>query len=287
MNPSARDIPGVWQVELTNACPYRCLGCPRPRMTRPVGTMSRQVFEACLDAAQRADQRQLRPMGLSHFGESLLHPRILDFVRLASSRDVPTLLACNPGSMADGQAEGLLEAGLARVVFSLDGLDDSTLQHLRGPQANAALSERRIEQFLEARESLGAPCEVWVQMIAYEHNLPQRERFLQRWDQQGVRAFIKKFDAWTLPELAPLGDAHAEVRCRFPLDYLTVLWDGRVVPCCHDHDGVAAMGSILDGAQEVWRGERYSRFRERFVRGPPDLPMLCRRCCWRPRAANP
>jgi radical SAM protein with 4Fe4S-binding SPASM domain len=68
-----------------------------------------------------------------------------------------------------------------------------------------------------------------------------------------------------------------------PYGLVSVLWDGTVVACCQDYDGVAAFGNLRDESLEtIWRGDRLREFRARwkaeaFAEGHP-----CARCRWRP-----
>jgi radical SAM protein with 4Fe4S-binding SPASM domain len=279
--PHTASAPAIWQVELTNRCPYQCLGCPRQFMTRPTGDMDFSTFQACI-AAVESIQRDVRPMGLHHFGESLLHPEIVRFVSFATECGVPTTLSCNPGRLSPDLSRALIAAGLARITFSLDGLDTETLQRVRGPAADYRRAQKGICDFLEAKELASSDCEVRVQMIAYECNRHQWEAFVENWEEYDVFSYVKKFDSWTRVELACLGAEPMRVRCTFPYSCVVVLWDGRVVPCCHDYDGELAMGSIQDGLGSVWNGERYRVFRRRFRRRTLPTDHLCRRCAWWP-----
>lgn len=271
--------PTIWQVELTNRCIRRCLGCPRQFMTRPVGDMSFETFQACVDAV-RDIQAAHRPMGLHHFGESLLHPGLPRFIAYAAGEHVPTWLSVNPDRMDFALAREMIAAGLSRVTFSLDGLDDGVLSTIRGPGACFHRAYRGIEDFIRARDLAGSDCQIRVQMIAYQHNEHQWEAFLDLWRGKAVYAYIKDFDSWTHPELAELGVKSMRNTCTFPFHSVVVLWDGRIVPCCHDYDGELVMGSIQDGLEHVWRGEKYIRFRQAFSHGLLPEEHLCRRCAW-------
>jgi radical SAM protein with 4Fe4S-binding SPASM domain len=285
MSPQATAAqPFLWQVELTNFCPHRCIGCPLPTSRRPVGFMSEATFEACI-AAVRVTQKHARPMGLHHFGESLLHPDLVRFVRFASDADVPTQLACNPDQLAPETAEGLLSAGLYRIVFSLDAMDVATLRRIRGPAADFERGAASIEAFLAAKARLGSPCQVRIQMVGYRENEPQREEFLRRWSRPGVYAYVKRFDSWARPEMAALGSTPMEHRCSFPFESAVVLWNGVIVPCCHDADGEVPLGDIHDGLLQAWNNELYRRFRIDFLRGTLPDGHLCQRCAWLPTAS--
>jgi len=279
-SPRALPDPFIWQVELTNHCPYHCLGCPRKDMQRAHGFMEFGTFQECIRAVQD-NPSQVRPLGLHHFGESLLHPDLAGFTAYAGQRGVPTWLSCNPELLTPQAARALLTAGLTRITFSLDGLDDGILTKIRGTPASYKQSEEAILDFLDQHQQMGSTCEVRVQMVAYKMNQHQWDSFLEKWQVGPAYAYIKKFDCWTEPRLAPLGADPMRHACTAPFESVVVLWDGRVVPCCHDLEGELAMGHISDGLSSIWSGIAYQNLREQFLAHtlPPD--HLCRRCAWR------
>jgi radical SAM protein with 4Fe4S-binding SPASM domain len=71
--------------------------------------------------------------------------------------------------------------------------------------------------------------------------------------------------------------------CGAPYKTVSILWDGTVVPCCHDFDGAAPLGNLRTHTlEEIWRSEAVMRFRERFRAKRFDAGEACARCHWRP-----
>jgi len=102
--------PFVYQIELTNHCPYACIGCPRQSMTRPLGFMDAATYRRCIDAVPPRQIAVQMPLGLHRFGESLLHPELAACVGYASARKVPTISSCNPGHLTPQIGEDLFRA---------------------------------------------------------------------------------------------------------------------------------------------------------------------------------
>ncbi|UCH95441.1 MAG: SPASM domain-containing protein [Candidatus Aminicenantes bacterium] len=273
--------PALWQVELTNYCHYTCIGCPRPTSARAAGMMDFATFKACVQSVEHC-QENIRPLGLHHFGESLLHPEIHTFIAFASDHHVPTQLSCNAEPLSARLAEALLRAGLDRITFSLDGTDSETVRQIRGSQADYSRAKQNIINFLNIKSRLNSTCEVRIQMIAYKVNSHQWEVFLKEWREYDIFAYIKKFDSWTLPGLKVLAADTMAVNCTFPYYFAVVLWDGRIVPCCHDYDGEVILGSIHDGLQTTWNSKPYRLFRQQFKDGTLPDSHMCRRCAWWP-----
>ncbi|MBF0611943.1 MAG: hypothetical protein G8345_07615 [Magnetococcales bacterium] len=80
-----------------------------------------------------------------------------------------------------------------------------------------------------------------VRMIALHANQQKREEAVAFWQNLGVEAEIRPFFPWSEPAMAPLGDYMQNppfMPCPFPWRYLVVQWDGTVVGCCRDYNGV-------------------------------------------------
>jgi MoaA/NifB/PqqE/SkfB family radical SAM enzyme len=267
----------VYQIELTNRCPFTCVMCPRSEMTRPLGVIDETLFQRVAD---QLGDHQGRPLYLHHFGESLLHPRFAALARYAADRGIKTHVSCNPNLMTERRAEEILASGLASIMFSIDGMTNATFQGIRGKAAEIEAAKRNVENFMRRRAELGHPIEVAFQMIDLKANRseqPEFVRYFSRYASQGARVSLKAFDTFNNPEKAHLSDRYLEGRCTIPFDHMTVLWDGRVVPCCHDEDGYIVLGDAnRQSLAEIWRSPVYQRFRAGYLEHP-----YCRLCSWR------
>jgi MoaA/NifB/PqqE/SkfB family radical SAM enzyme len=73
-------------------------------------------------------------------------------------------------------------------------------------------------------------------------------------------------------------------QCASPWDHVFVNKDGQVIPCCNapvweesSSDGQSIMGDLSSQSfAEIWRGEKFRRFRRDLLEGPP--PSICRTC---------
>lgn len=107
-------------LEPTTDCNLRCRTCMRASWTEPGGSMEMELYRKLL-----GDLGRIRPMpGLSFwgFGEPLLHPHILDMIRLAKRAGAQTELVTNGLLLNRRTADSLLSEGLDRLVVSIDGV---------------------------------------------------------------------------------------------------------------------------------------------------------------------
>lgn len=276
---AAAELPVVDQIELTNRCPYTCVMCPRTTsMQRELGAMRLDLFESIV--------RQCAPgqdyTALHHFGESLLHPRIDDAVRIARKLGVRTGLSCNPPSLTPSLSGRLLDAGLAYMLLSLDSLDADTYRAIRGPAARVDKADRHLRELVRRRDAGGHSTWITLQMIAMDANRAEIDRFLAYCADVGVdRGVVVRLGRWDFEDeyVEHLGGHDSPgytMPCTLPNTSVAVLWDGRVVPCCHDYDAAVVLGSLEEQTlHEIWHGPAARRFRARN-----EEYALCRNCAF-------
>lgn len=269
----------VDQIELTNRCPYACKMCPRTfDMTRPLGDLSLSLFERLMTQLQGRQQY----VALHHFGESLVHPQIADAVALATAQGISTGLSCNPPSLHPGLGQKLLDSGLANVVLSFDSLDSGTYREIRGQAADFDRGDRNLREFIRARDAGAYRTFVTLQMINMRCNATEAERFLDYCRDVSVDyGVVIRLGRWDFDDdrVDALGDSRSigySAYCTRPWTSVVVLWNGLVVPCCHDYDGAVVLGDVTrQDLDEIWDSPEAARFRrDNYNVG------LCQKCAY-------
>jgi len=284
------DLPIIDQVELTNVCPMSCLMCPTGQgiLTRKKGYMDRALFTRIVDNVA-ATQKGIKPLTLHNLGESLLHQELPDFIRLATARGLQTELSANPGHLPLAKYLQLEEAGLSRLVLDVDGMDVETLEKIRGTGAKGARAFENLDALLARRRShpTSTP-QILIQMIKLPHNAHHHAAFQQRFSDlgiAGVMAYLKDVDANTNSDeqVFQIGRKPRSYLCRAPWRTVVILWDGRVVPCCHDADAHLVLGNLnTQTLQEIWHGDIMNALRGRVLQGTSLPGDPCFSCAHRP-----
>lgn len=280
------DRPLIDQVELTNRCPMQCGFCPRGvtgAITRQRGDMRLALFESLLDQLP-AGQQSYHPLELDLMGESLLHPELDRFVAAATRRGIPSELSVNPSLLTPELSCRLLMAGISRLVISLDGMDDATLALLRGKAASYTAAERNLLALIDLVGGAAEPPEIIIQMIDLARNRAQQPAFLDKWRNTGkpfVTAYIKPLDGDD-PDTGQPNETRPRFLCTYPFASVCVLWDGKVVPCCRDAEGIYVLGNLEEQSlADIWRGERAEALRQDYLRDDFAAGHLCSDCAWR------
>lgn len=197
----------IYQIEISNRCNLTCSYCPHPNQDREQGLMSWPTFEKSIELLIHCGQRTAY---LHNFGEPLLHPDLVEFVRHCSTRGVSASFFTNGVLLGHDALRRLADAGLRFLCLS---------EHTKG-------------EFNKVRtlvEDGGYPIEI------RDTFRPER-RTLHSWAGQ-VRARHADDD----------GDGITLGPCIFQRhDAAVVLWDGRINVCCIDADGKQTRGTVED-----------------------------------------
>lgn len=279
-------VPLIDQVELTNNCVMRCGFCPRGRpgvLTRKKGFMKLELFERLL-SQMSPHQVHYHPLELDMMGESLLHPQVDKFVELATHRALQVEMSVNPSLLIPELARRLVNAGITRIVLSLDGMDNSTLSAIRGSAASYDLASENIHKLIEYAEAKPVQPQIIIQMIDLERNRSQQNLFLDKWgktDKKFVTAYVKPLDG-NDPETGRTNEKCTRYLCTYPFQSVSVLWDGSVVPCCRDSDGKCVLGNINNQSLEaIWNSPLALKLRDAYRNESFETSHLCYECPWR------
>ena len=199
-----------------------------------------------------------------HFqGEPLLSPNLADMVSYARQHRMFTMLSTNAQLLTPDMARALAQAGLDRIIISIDGLTQQTYSHYRkGGSLERALSGMRAVADLP--EDIRP--EIVLQCLMLRSNEHEWERFKQKYRSLGAdRLELKTAQFYDFSH--GNDDMPTDGRfCRYEkredgLWYIKNplrnrcyrLWSGCVItaegevrPCCYDKSGAYAFGGLMN-----------------------------------------
>ncbi|RLC79619.1 MAG: hypothetical protein DRI61_07520 [Chloroflexi bacterium] len=145
--PRSLSAPETIHFAVTGRCDQSCEGCfysARPGSNVEAADAPFAIFEKVVDEAARVKVFQMALGG----GEPLLHPRIVDMVRLARGRGIVPNITTNGNLLDREMALALKEAGVGQIQISLNGASE---------EANAATRPnfRKAIRALETCRELG------------------------------------------------------------------------------------------------------------------------------------
>ncbi|NMC74061.1 MAG: radical SAM/SPASM family putative metalloenzyme maturase [Geobacteraceae bacterium] len=179
-SPPLLDHPSKLFVEITTRCNLACGMCVKqsPGSGILTGDMSREVFLSLLPAFPK-----IRSLILNGIGEPLLHPELVEFIRIAKRvmpKDGVVGFQTNGILLNDALAESLVQAGLDRICLSLDSVCRDTFARIRSGGDVEDL-RKAFRSLAAAREkNPGSPLRVGVEYVVMRDNLHQLPEVL-RW----------------------------------------------------------------------------------------------------------
>lgn len=287
--------PYTLTIEPTNRCNLKCPECPSGNgaMVRPLGMMDYNRFTAIVDEVH-TDVFYLQ---LFFQGEPFINNRLTDMIAYARARRMYVAVSTNAHFLRREVVDGLLRAGLDRLIVSIDGLTQDVYEEYRVGGSLAKVHEA-LAHLDAARRAFGrrARTEVTLQMLVTRQNEGQLAglRALARKHRAGVA--LKTMQVYSIEgaeRFLPLNERYSRYRivdgelqtknaqhdrCVRLWERSVITWDGVVVPCCFDKDAEYPLGTIdAQTFSEIWHSPEYHSFRNRVLTGRRDIPM-CRNC---------
>lgn len=188
--PAFRPHPAKLFVELTSRCNLSCPMCMKQAAGNELleGDMSRETFHALSETFSTLDA-----LILNGIGESLLHPDLEEFVRIARQTLPPHAwvgFQSNGLLLDEARALALVDAGLDKICLSLDAICPDMFRTIREGGEVTDL-EKAFAALAAARAARpGNQLQVGVEFVVMRDNLQQLPDVLRWSASQGARFAI-------------------------------------------------------------------------------------------------
>lgn len=252
------NLPRRVTLELTNRCTRHCYGCPRLKMTYPLGDMSLELLKKILD--QLPSDACVIPF---FRGESLIHPRFYGMMKLFR-RFEDVQIATNGDLLTLDNQNAILKS-CSFVSYSLHkfGYPDEFMD---------------VVNFLgRARNS-----DILTQVSILETMiLRDKELFVEKW-----LKYVDRVRIYVEHSHVGFGDVelkYQQIRgygpCCKPFVDMVVYWDGKVALCNHDWDNHDPLGDLnTQTIKEIWNGSKYQEVRNLHKTGFLKAIESCKNC---------
>ena len=273
-------FPMIVNIEPTNRCTLACTICPRRLSGRPEVDLDWDLFLALAD--EIAANGPIMKIFLQKDGEPLLHPRIVEMVRVLREKNCAKNISVitNGTVLTEALFSSLAEAGLDDLIISIDTVDPEEYLHLKGVDCLGRV-ERNVHAAIRLKKEHG-----WL-------NPRVKARMVSRKGKEDeVAAFCKKWkDAVDMVDITPYHTWMGSVKdernyqkgSRYPCSLLwytgVVNADGKVSPCCIDYNEAGVIGGIQKaGLKGIWNGPRMNVLRMAHLRGNYHKTEICGPC---------
>ncbi len=269
-------------IEITNNCNLSCSFCSEVKRKRRF--MTRDEFENILIKIK--DYTDYIYLHIK--GEPLLHPNIIEFLRLAEKYNLKVNLTTN-GTLFSKMAKELSECNsLHKINFSLhseNNLDNYCEEIFK----NVELLKDKIviyRLWTLKNNELDSKSQEIVNKIKEYYNLPQ-ETVDKIYTSNNIKIkstiYVDKDNEFSWPEVTT---HKSNGYCYALKTQIGILVDGTVVPCCLDSNGVINLGNIFkESLEEIINSEKYTSLQKSFQDRKP-CEELCKSCTFKERLNN-
>ena len=224
-------------------------------------------------------------------GEPLLNKNLPQMIAQAHQAGLYTIVSTNAQALTEELAKQLVEAGLDRIIVSMDGLTQESysayriggsvekvkaaLRYLRQAKKGKpfielqclylASNEQEWGEFKKQYKALGADKLTFktAQFYNYENGNPLMPRTHAR--------YIQGVDGHYRPK------RKVQPFCRRLWTGCVVTVEGNILPCCYDKEQRYAFGNILrESLKTLWQSNQHRGFLQHIVEGKPY--PICLNC---------
>ncbi len=289
--PRVVGLPISISIEPTSICQLRCPECPTGMgvLKRSRGSIELQHFKKVVD--------ELSPyliyLNLYVQGEPFMHPQFDVLVRYARSKSIYTSTSTNGHFINAVMAHKIVEAGLTRLIFSLDGItQQSYTKYRRGGDVEVVKQAIRDVVAAKKHHRKRFPL-VIIQFLVFKHNEHEMDDLVLLANNLGVDKVEFKsaqFNDFGFGEVEePENATYARYsnrmlkhpmrnRCWRMWQAPVVTWDGAVCPCCYDKDAEWSFGNAFQiPIAKLLHSPSYKEFASKVFVDKQQLNM-CHNC---------
>jgi len=272
-------------IEIASFCDLACPFCYRQHIATPDKFMDESLAYSVIDQCVELDVPSIK---LNWRGESLLHPKLPEFIRYAKGKGIlEVILNTNATMLNKERSEALIDAGLDLLIYSFDGATAQTYEKMRVGRFKDNRFEKVVEnikRFSKIRQKKESPFPVTkIQMILAEETYNEKELFYELFkdsvDLISTKAYserggkLRDLDHETKKKINTYLSNHKEYKnveveeieiwrdqkgqlyiscerlpCEQIFQRLLVSYDGRVSMCCYEWENNYVLGVLSDRA---------------------------------------
>lgn len=269
------EFPLFIDVEVTSACNLKCPFCATTFRGSNIkkGFISEKIVRKIID---EGTDRNLYGVKFNIRGEPLLHPKIHKFVKYAKDKGlIDVYFNTNAMLLDKEQASRLIDAGLDRLSVSFEGYTKEVYESYRvGAKFSTVLKNIEEIQSLKKKLAVEHP-RIRVQTVM----LPELK---------GSFGEYKAFWQGRVDEVGYLDYKEMKVKKRgiqYPwacpqiFQRMALWWDGTLLPCNHDDDGLLSLGNVKDiEVKSAWHSDFLNKLRETHKAGIAHEIPACDGC---------
>jgi radical SAM protein with 4Fe4S-binding SPASM domain len=246
------------------------------------GVMDLSLFKKVVMQCQEFG---ISDISLHTIGEPLLHPHIIDIIKITKESNLKVLLSTNALLLDKQISEAIITSGLDFIRYSIEGIDKSSYEQIRcGSNFERVMSN--IAYFKKIRDSQGRSPYITINSIMMKSLLGTVADFYRLWGKFADEIYFtyignfnqiphEEIKNEVLKEEPPL----KRRPCYMLWETMVVQWDGKVSACCMDFENELIVGDINKNTLwEIWESDIYNKIRQYHLKREFNPISLCKRC---------
>lgn len=267
-------------IEITNCCNLNCSFCSHIKKEKRF--MAEDEFEHILKEISKVT----KTIYLHVKGEPLLHPKIMEFLKLAEKYNLKVNLTTN-GTLFPKLVDKIKECkALHKINFSLHceqnnpNYEEEIFKNVEKLSPDTVIIYRL---WTLKDNKLDEKSTKIVEKLEKYYNLsPETVEKLKNEDNIKISStiYVDKDNEFKWPEIT---NHKSCGYCHALKTQIVILADGTVVPCCLDSNGIINLGNIYkESIEEIQNKERYKKLKKSFQARKPE-EKLCQSCTFKER----
>lgn len=274
------EFPRQFIIETTAFCTQKCIHCAHKSLQRKKGNMAMHLYKKIIN--EIAKEAPATEVWMTYYGEALiLKYKLFYMINYAKRKGLSNLVLNTNATLLDEEmSEMLIDSELDRFIISMDGFTKETYEKIRvgGKYEEVFGNVTRFLQILKSRKTNKPKFE--MQFSVMDENKHELEDFNKFWVSQGANVKNRPLASWAGRIKAPNLDFLLErVPCKWALNHCAILWNGDLVACGVDCEGLFVAGNVNNStAKEIWN-TTHKAFRQTHLdKRWNDLPDVCKGC---------
>ena len=287
-------------VEPAAVCQLRCPACPVGLRHLDVSTSRDLERTMSLDIWHRVLSQIRDTAFIVQFyfqGEPLLNKNLPQMIAEAHEAGLYTIVSTNAQALTPEWAEALVQAGLNRIIVSMDGLSDESYNAYRvgGSLEKTKAALRYLRDSKSRHLDISRYPIIELQVLRLKTNEHEWVQFKREYKRLGADRLVFKtaqlYDYASGHPLMPSNPRYSRYilgsdgsyhrrklskRCFRVWSGAVVTTSGEVLPCCYDKAHAYAYGNITERPlAELFSSEKAQAFRRAAWKEQPDI---CKEC---------
>lgn len=287
--------PYVVQIFPVYACNFRCNYCHfsiekenRKFVTDKI-SMDLALYKKCVDDMCGFPEK-IRTLRFVGMGEPLLHKDLPEMIAYTKKKGIANRVEVitNGSLLTDELSDALIEAGLDRMVISIQGTTAQKYEEVSHVSLNFDEFIQKIRYFYEHKKNTHVYIKVVDIALTDEAD---RHRFMELFgdicDSIGIETAIPlypevEFNA-VLEQQKRVTQYGTELQktdvCPQPFYLMQINPDGKVVGCHSISPYPEIFGDCtVQNVCEIWIGSKFNRFRRKMLDGKEQVCTCCKEC---------